>query len=217
MITGEGDGGEEEGIIRVAHFSAMKVANNTLIPNKNKYQIKKASDTDLSLNGGINEVNNENENDKISENDTKYESKNNEKIYEIDQQELVPTMKKHSSKIFDPSTQFLTSTYIGEIACCPQVWIENDNYSSNETKLDENLNCLIPGTNTNKRNYTALPRYVEKVLVAESKNKLNSNHEKDHKFDSKNDNSLEIISNRDAKNNYQFNEDDYNYRNSSRK
>lgn len=216
MKTKEGDGGEEEDIIRVDHLATMKVANNTLISNKKKYQIKKASGTDLSLNGGINEVNDENENDEINENDTKFEGKNSEIIDKIGQQELVPTMKKQSSKIFDPSTQFLTSTYIGEIACCPQVWIENDDYSSNDTKLDGNLNCLVPGTNTNKRNYTALPRYVEKVLIAESKKELNSNHEKDHKFDSKNDDSLEIMNSRDAKNNYQ-NNDDYNYRNSSRK
>jgi hypothetical protein len=203
----------EEGIIHVAYSSTLKIANNTYIPNKKKYQIKKTSATDLNLNRDINNVNNLSES-KMNENETAHESKDNEKINESDQRELVSVLKKQANKMFDPSTQFLTSTYIGEIACCPQVWIANDDHSYNDNKLD-NFRCLIPGTNTNERNYTALPRYVEKVIVAEAKNETNSNYDNDQKYGSKNDESLEIMNNKEAKNNIQNNEDDHDYRNRS--
>jgi len=201
----------EEGIIYVPYSSALKVANSTYISNKNKYQIKKTSATDLDVNRDINGVIDLSESKK-NENNTAYENKENEKINENDHREPASVLKKPANKMFDPSTQFLTSTYIGEIACCPQVWIKNKNLSDNDINLD-NSNCLIPGTNTKERNYTALPRYVEKVIVAEAKNE--TNHDNDQKYGSKNDESLEITNNKEAKNNYQNNEDDHDYRNRS--
>lgn len=214
MKTGEE---EEEGMIRVVYFPSMKLANNTFISHEKKSHDKK-DNAELELHGNNNEVNVvlQHEN-KGSDNDTVNGNKYTEKEYKKNQQrELVSKTKKQACKIFDPSTQFLNSTYIGEVACLPAVWTHSTNIDhGNDTECDDKSDFLPPGANTNIRNYTALPRFMEKTVVAEEKIDSHLNNDNDQKLDLKeNELPLEMKNKREVKSDYQNDEGDRNYRNS---